>query len=299
MNEAEKRVLARAADQYGVVSRQQARASGMIDRQLDTRTSGERWEIVHPAVYRVRGAPVTTRQRLMAATLWAGDDSAISHDAGGRLLRLDAVPKPPVIDLSVAGAHRLCADGITVHRTKLERIDRVTVDNIACTSATRTIIDLAARLDDEALETAFDSARRLGLTAPDALARRAAALCGSGRPGSTRVARLLRVLQARPLESKLEVRVARLLRRHGLRPPANQLVVGRYRIDFAWPALLVGLECDGFEHHGRRLVWKRDRRRIAALEAAGWRLVHVTWDDVTLHSDETVARLRLAVQRVA
>jgi very-short-patch-repair endonuclease len=299
LNEAETRVLARAADQYGVVGRQQARASGMTDRQIDTRIASERWQVVHPGVYRVDGAPATTRQRLMAATLRAGDDSAISHRAGGRLLRLDAVAKPAVIDISVTSAHRLRADGINVHRTTLERVDRVTVDNIACTSATRTIIDLAGQLDDEALETAFDSARRLGLTAPGALARRAAALCGRGRPGSTRVAKLLRVLEARPLESKLEVRVARLLRRHGLRPPANQLVVGRYRIDFAWPALLLGLECDGFEHHGRRLVWKQDRRRIAALEAAGWRLVHVTWDDVARHPDETVARLRRAVQRVA
>src|SRR5262249_10460557 len=163
--------------------------------------------------------------------------------------RLDAVPKPAVVDLSITDAHRLHAPGIAVHRTTLERIDRITVDNIPCTSATRTIVDLAAQLDDEALETAFESARRLGLTAPNALARRAAALCGRGRPGSTRVARLLRVLEERPLESKLEVRVARLLRRHGLQPPANQFVVGRYRIDFAWPALLVGLECDGFEHH--------------------------------------------------
>jgi hypothetical protein len=127
MNEAEKRVLARAADQYGVVSRQQARASGMTDRQIDTRIASERWQLVHPGVSRVRGAPVTTRQRLMAATLWAGDDSAISHTAGGRLLRLDAVPKPSTIDLSITSAHHLQGAGITVHRTTLERVDRVTV----------------------------------------------------------------------------------------------------------------------------------------------------------------------------
>ena len=53
------------------------------------------------------------------------------------------------------------------------------------------------------------------------------------------------------------------------------------------------------EHHGRRLVWKRDRRRIATLEAAGWRIVHVTWDDVTRHPQQTVERVRMAVQRAA
>ena len=53
----------------------------------------------------------------------------------------------------------------------------------------------------------------------------------------------------------------------------------------------VGCECDGFEHHGTRLQWKRDRRRVAAIEATGWRLVHLTWDDVTRRSSET-ARAR-------
>ena len=107
--------------------------------------------------------------------------------------------------------------GIVVHRTQLELIDRVTVDYIPCTSATRTIIDLAAVLDAEALETAFESGRRLRLTAPDALAKRAAALCGRGRAGTTRVRHLLAVLENRPLESRLEVKVAQLLRSHGLR----------------------------------------------------------------------------------
>ena len=151
-------------------------------------------------MYRVRGAPLTTRQRLLATTLWAGDDCAISHLAAGRLLRLDAVPKPMVIDVSVGRATGLATNGVVVHRTPIDRIDRVTVDGIRCTSATRTIIDLAAVLDGETLEASFESARRLGLTAPSTLAKRAAAICGRGRPGSALVRHLLAVLEHRPLE---------------------------------------------------------------------------------------------------
>jgi very-short-patch-repair endonuclease len=55
-------------------------------------------------------------------------------------------------------------------------------------------------------------------------------------------------------------------------------------------------ECDGFEWHGDRLRWKRDRRRIAAIEAAGWRVVHVTWEDVTRYPVETLDRLALALR---
>ena len=184
MNEAEKRTLARASDQYGTISRRQARACGLSERQIDTRIANERWELLLPGVYRVRGAPLTTRQRLLATTLWAGDDCAISHLAAGRLLRLDAVPKPMVIDVSVGRATGLATNGVVVHRTPIDRIDRVTVDGIRCTSATRTIIDLAAVLDGETLEASFESARRLGLTAPSALAKRAAVICGRGRPGA-------------------------------------------------------------------------------------------------------------------
>ena len=93
------------------------------------------------------------------------------------------------------------------------------------------------------------------------------------------------------------MKTARLLRAHGLRAPRTNSRSGDYRLDYAWPLLLLAVECDGFEHHGQRLLWKRDRRRIAELEAMGWRLIHVTWDDVTNHPDETVARIRSAVQR--
>jgi very-short-patch-repair endonuclease len=103
----------------------------------------------------------------------------------------------------------------------------------------------------------------------------------------------LTVVDGRPKESRLEVRVARLLRKHKIKPEATQYRVGPYRIDFALSIVRkLGLECDGFEWHGNRLAWKRDRRRIAALEAEGWRLVHVTWDDVDDRPVETIERVR-------
>ena len=58
---------------------------------------------------------------------------------------------------------------------------------------------------------------------------------------------------------------------------------------------MLALECDGFEWHGDRLAWKRDRRRVAFLEARGWRLIHVTWEDVTHHPVETIQRLGVSL----
>jgi very-short-patch-repair endonuclease len=145
-------------------------------------------------------------------------------------------------------------------------------------------------LDEEALEHAFDAAR-YGLTTVNSLERRATDLPRISKG----VQHLLRVATARPTESRLEVKAARLLRKHGLVPPASQFPVGCYRIDFAWPDLPVGLEPDGFDSHGDRLAWKRDRRRTAYLEDAGWRLVHWTWEDVTMRPEHAIARLRRAL----
>ena len=93
------------------------------------------------------------------------------------------------------------------------------------------------------------------------------------------------------------MKTARLLRAAGLPPEANQHRVERFRLDFAWPTASVAVECDGFEWHGNRIAWKRDRRRMARLELLGWRIVPVTWDDVAQRPRETVARVRRALRQ--
>jgi very-short-patch-repair endonuclease len=290
-------VEAFAASQYGVVSRAQAVERGMSESAVDRRLKSGRWVTVFPSVFRVVGAPVTARQRVMAAALWSG--GVVSHETAGRLLRLEAVPKRG-LHLTVAKSQAPTHDDVHVHRTSvLPDIDRRWVDAIPCTSATRALIDCASHLDDEALETAFESARRMGLTTVTLLERRARELCGPGRAGSGRVRRLLAVAETRATESRLEVRLARLLRASALPEPVRQYAVGAYRLDFAWPWLWVAAECDGFERHGTRLAWKRDRARIAAIEHSGWRIVHFTWDDITTAPARSVERVALALGAAA
>ena len=119
----------------------------------------------------------------------------------------------------------------------------------------------------------------------------------TGKPGSAAINRLLSYQRADDpaLQYRLEVKTARLLRAHKLPAPVRQFALGRYRIDFAYPPKRVGLECEGFEYHGNRLTWKRDKRRTAWIEAQDWRVLFVTWDDVTERPDETIERIRLAI----
>jgi very-short-patch-repair endonuclease len=278
-----------AERQYAAISRDQLREH-LTNRQIDHLTANGELERVHPAVFRVAGSYPSARQRAMCALLWCGPEALLSHATAASLLRVPCLPDERV-HVAVPETIRRTSAALVLHRRAFDMQDRIEVDGLACTSATRTIIDLAAVLDAEQLEHAFDAARRLGLTSRGSLERRAAQLTRLPRPIST----LLLVTSPRPTESRLEVKTARLLREKGFFPPTSQYGVGRYRIDFAWPEKLVGLECDGFEWHGDRLAWKRDRRRVADLEHAGWRLVHWTWDDVTKRSEQAIARLRQAL----
>ena len=126
---------------------------------------------------------------------------------------------------------------------------------LRCTTASRTIIDLAAcdrrrgtRGRDRERETdaARDGASRCR--------KRLDPIAGRGRAGATELRRLLDVLEgAAPSESRLEVKVARLLRLSPLPAPVRQHRVRsqgrRYRLDFAWPELRLALECDGRAFH--------------------------------------------------
>lgn len=280
-----------AERQYGLITRAQARRT-LSESAVDRRLASGRWTAVLPGVYRIVGAPVTGRQRAMAATLWGGDAAAISHTTAGRLLRLGVPHRDMHLTVDRRGLH---ANGVTVHHSALTRADRVAVDGIPCTCAARTLVDCAPFLDGEMLETAFEQARRMGLTSIAAVEKRLA----RRRPGVAKIRAVLAHAEARPRESRLEVKFARLLRTSGLPAPVTQFAIAGYRVDNAWLGLRVVAECDGFRWHGQRLQWKRDRRRIAAIEAEDWHVIHVTWEDVTERPNETLARVAIALRRAA
>jgi very-short-patch-repair endonuclease len=86
-----------------------------------------------------------------------------------------------------------------------------------------------------------------------------------------------------PAESALEVIAARVLRTSDLPAPRRQVEVvacgAQYRLDFAWPAARVALECDGRKWHEMQRAFEHDRRRWSAITAeTGYRIVWATWD---------------------
>ena len=301
-----------AADQHGVVTREQMRGLSLTDRAVDVAVSRESLLRVAPTVFRVRGAPQTERMAVIAATLASG--GLTSRGTAAALLRLDApVPGVPIrirLDAPKGGQPRLRRVAVetmerrfhpvTIHRCGPVAEPLVIVDGIACTDGSGTLIDLAGELGVDDLEDAFERARRLGLVSAEALARRFELRGGRGRKGASKVREVLAHTRSGVLDSKLEGKTWRMIRSSRVAEPVRQLRVdlpnGRwYRVDFAWPELLVAVEAEGFEWHGSRARWKADRIRVAALERLGWRVLIVTWDDVTMRPRETLDRIAMAL----
>jgi very-short-patch-repair endonuclease len=261
------------------------------------------WERLLPKVYRVVGVPDSPQQRALAAVLWGGDGAVISHGTAGALWSITGA-RPRHTEIWVPAPRSPRASGIVVHRgPRVERADRDEVDGIPVTTALRTLVDLSARLEDDRLLTAMEDLFRRKLVVPEHLAARLDALRDSGRPGAGRLQRLLAERDTAPTESVLEAKAWLLLSRSSLPRPVRQHWVatprGRYRLDFAWPDQRVALECDGWEHHGGRLAFGKDRARVSEIVSTGWRVLVATWQIVAREPDRILRWVDAALAEAA
>jgi very-short-patch-repair endonuclease len=169
----------------------------------------------------------------------------------------------------------------------------------------RTLIDIASVAARDEVEEALDDALRRGIVSISRLRWRLDGL-GGGRTG---VGKMRALIDARDPstaipESVLERKVLRMLRGAGLPQPLLQHQIrkgGRLVavVDFAYPELRLAIEADGYRWHSGRARWKRDRRRGNNLTLLGWRVIHVTWDNLLDRSDAVVDLIRrvLAARR--
>ena len=194
--------------------------------------------------------------------------------------------------------HRLC------HRSDelSEKDDLKAQSKIPVTNGARTIIDLASCLSEEELAIAVEEAWRLRVASPSWVAKRLGELENRGRD--------LRTLKAiiedcgtrqKPLESALEVRAWRLIKKAKLPTPRAGYEFSDDhgqpgRIDIAYPSHHLAIECDGYEHHGTREAFERDRLRTTRLAALGWRVFQITSRQLDEQPAEVVKRIKEALQ---
>jgi very-short-patch-repair endonuclease len=265
---------------------------GVSRRQLRTAVSAARLERLRRGVY---GIPAE-HDRLAAAQL--ATTGVVSHTSAAKHLGIGLAFDDPDVHLTFPrnygrGAQRWAVS----HRSDLRDDEIEHVAGLRCTTAIRTVIDLAGQLPVAEAVAAADSALREGRVTLAEL-ESAVAATRPRAPGSKRVRRVLELVDPKAgsvLESLLRV----LLVLHGLAPEHTQYVVrdrrGGYllRADFVWTTARLVVEADGYEHHGAdRTAWGRDLKRGNQFTAGRWWLLRFTWDDVINHPDEVVEQVR-------
>ncbi|HVL89288.1 MAG TPA: type IV toxin-antitoxin system AbiEi family antitoxin domain-containing protein [Actinomycetota bacterium] len=283
-----------AARQFGVFRLDQMLAEGVSKGRIRQRIVTGRWEPVARGVYRLRSVGPTWEQTLMISLLGWGAGTVASHRSAAALWSLVGFRRRP-IELTVPrNRRRTHPPPGTVYRGALTRADVTTTGAIPVTTPGRTLVDLAATCPRDPVEEALDDALRRTLVTPGRMRAVLGRMCG--RPGVTVMRELLEARTGMaPLESRHETRLLRVLLKAGLPRPVPQyetfdasarLIA---RVDFAYPEYKIAIQADGFAFHGGRLQFQKDREQDRTLQAMGWRVIRVTWEDAEHRPDRIAA----------
>ena len=293
----EQALARRARRQHGLVTRRQARAAGLTDRQVEHRVATGRWTCVRPGVYAGGWVPPSAEQAVLAVVLSVGQPCVASHDTAARLWGLP-VCAPEAIVVATSAGRRVRLAGVQQHRPGAWFLEDVTVHRrVPVTTVAKTLVDCGGALRPDALGRAVDEALRRRLV---------------GLPDLTACVERLKAVRARRLRSVCivlaergalperaanggELEVLEALQRSGLPLPVTQhrVVVGgrTRRLDFAYPEARIALEFDGFAEHGLlRSTFDDDRVRGNDLRLAGGLVLHFTSRSSMRDITETVDR---------
>lgn len=283
--------------QCGVITRAQLQAQKKSDCWVKARISSGELVAVFPGVYRHVAQADSWLQRAWAASLYAGDGCVLSHRSAAWLWRLDGRMRPPsTVELSCPHSTRVRQrDGYHFYRSRHFVLDDMCrVQGLPVFGRARVIIELAALLaPEEFFLVATDIFRReprLRVWVRDTINR----LGSNGLKGH---AVLLDVLEAETLDSALELRVDRLLKKVGLAPPKVQFpILDGPRllavVDFAWPGHRVVVQAHGYGCHSASRRWELDQVQTSDLTARGWRVLLVTWRQLDDEPEHFIANLR-------
>ena len=186
--------------------------------------------------------------------------------------------------------------GVHLQQAPLARDEITTRDGIPVTTPPRTLLDLAAVVPPHHLEKAMNEAERHHLTDPlslDALLRRYPT-----RAGRAALRRALERIQrgASITRSELEDRFLAFLDLHAIERPAMNVPLvlqgGAIEADCLWRCQRLVVELDGYATHATHAAFERDRARDRRLQAAGWRVVRITWRQLHDEPGDVAAQLR-------
>lgn len=222
----------------------------------------------------------------MTAVLAAGEGAALSHTSASALVGLPGFMIDPVTISILRGRREI--KGVRVEQSlALPGHHLTVVDGIPCTTVARTLFDLCGDVTARRAERALDTALAKKLVKLPELWRVLDELGEHGRAGTVLFRTLLteREPDYVPPESELEARFIELTKRHGLATPEKQVDLGDDdgwigRVDFLFRGARIVVEVDGAEFHDGLVDQRSDEERDARLEAAGWFVLRLKWNDV-------------------
>jgi very-short-patch-repair endonuclease len=260
-------IAALAARQCGVVTTAQLAAAG-IGRNAVAHRVARGWLVpMHRGVYRVGPMPAQYA-REMAAVLATG--GVLSHHSAAAIWGFQP-PHDGDVHVTTTQTAR-SREGLRVHRST--SLNAAVHSGLPLTTPARTLHDLAPLLPRHELDRAVEEAEIRKLVRRDELRP---ALRGTAEPRFTR--------------SEGERRLLKLVRAAKLPVPVTNTKIAGWEVDAIWPRYKVIVEVDGYAYHGNRAAFERDRRKDAALVAAGYRVVRITWRQMVDEPHAVVALL--------
>ena len=244
------------------MSVRQLAALGLSRREIGQRVESDRLIRIHQGVYAVGHEDVSDRGRMIAALLAAGPGAVLSHRTAAALWRI--LPSmPQFVHVTLTDRRPRQREGLRIHQAK--RLETTRHQALPVTTPRQTIEQLEGPDADRAASEALYLDLINRSDAPDG---------------------------AEPTRSELERKLLSALQAAGLPQPVVNRRFGRYRPDFLWPEHKLIVETDGWAGHGHRTAFEDDRARDAALLAAGWRVLRVTYR--RLRREPTLVAAQLA-----
>ncbi|MET0306847.1 MAG: type IV toxin-antitoxin system AbiEi family antitoxin domain-containing protein [Solirubrobacterales bacterium] len=290
-------MAALAGCQHGVVAARQLIALGYSRNAIAYAKASGRLQQLHRGVYAVGHRPLTWQSRCLAATLSCGANAVGSHRAAAWIWGL-IKRRPDSLDVTVPVRRRHARSDLRLHYAALAEADRDLRECIPVTAVPRTLLDLAAILGPERLDSAIERSEELrlfDLRAVDALLARA-----GGHPGAGRLRRALALYRQPPFtRSGLERRFLELVRSACLPSPATGYNVAGYELDVYWETERFAVELDAYETHGSRRAFERDRLRQEELKLHGVEMIRVTGHRLEREPDVVIQRVATLLSRSA
>ena len=224
----------------------------------------------------------------MAAVLAVGPGATLSYRSAAELWGLRNGSRARV-EVSVPRRRRSTAR-LELHEVELQPDEVTSEGGIPVTTPARTLLDLASVVTEQRLEHAFNEAEVRRLSSPtslDALLKRY-----PRRRGTAAVRRILDKYDHKAIPTSiLERRFLALLDAHGLPRPTIDRCGVHGELDATWHERRLIVECDGFATRGTRAAFERDRAKDRKLVVDGWRVVRITWRQLTTDGEAIAEQL--------